>query len=175
MDANTFVCAMIDEKRYQDLIYKVIGAAMEVHNELGYGLLEPIYNEALSMELEARGVKAEPEKYLPCFYKSQQMKKSYRMDIVVEDDLIVELKSVNKLCKAHRAQLFNYMRLTKKSVALLINFGGEYLNGERYLYDEEENHCYLVDKRMQPIEMEEDESEIYIDPYAKVYVPDAEK
>ena len=65
---------------------------MEVHNELGYGLLELIYNEALSMELDRRNVKVEPEKFLPCYYKNQLMKKSYRMDIVVEDDVIVELK-----------------------------------------------------------------------------------
>lgn len=164
---------MVDTKKYKGTIYKVIGAAMEVHNELGYGLLEPIYNEALNMELNARGIKSEAEKYLPCYYKNQQMTKSYRMDIVVEDDVIVELKSVSKLCKAHRAQLFNYMRLTKKSVGLLINFGDELLKGERYVYDEEENHCYLVDKRMQPIEPEEDEQDAYIDPYAKVYAPNA--
>lgn len=160
---------MIETKKYKEIIYKVIGAAMEVHNELGYGLLEPIYNEALSLELDSRKVKAEPEKYLPCYYKNSLMKKSYRMDIVVEGDVIVELKSVSKLNKAHRAQLFNYMRLTKKSIGLLINFGDEQLRGERYVYDEEENHCYLVDKWMRPIEPEEDEYEAYIDPYAKVY------
>lgn len=162
---------MIDTKKYQETIYQIIGAAMEVHNELGYGLLEPIYNEALSIELDARGVKAEPEKYLPCYYKDTLMNKSYRMDIVVEDDVVVELKSVTKLCKAHRAQLFNYLRLTRKSIGLLINFGDEQLRGERYVYDKNNNHCYLVDKWMQPIEQEEEqeESEPYIDPYAKVY------
>lgn len=103
------------------------------------------------------------------------MKKSYRMDIVVDDEVIVELKSVSKLCKAHRAQLFNYMRLTKKSIGLLINFGDEQLRGERYVYDEYENHCYLVDKRMQPIELEEDEMSEYIDPYAKVLDLDTEE
>lgn len=166
---------MIDTTKYKETLYKVIGAAMEVHNELGYGLLEPIYNEALSMELDARGVKAEPEKFLPCYYKNKLMRKSYQMDIVVEDDVVVELKSVSKLCKAHRAQLFNYMRLTKKSIGLLINFGDEQLRGERYVYDEDKNHCYLVNKWMQPIELEEDESEAYIDPYAKVYDPDAQE
>lgn len=148
---------------------------MEVHNELGYGLLEPIYNEALSMELDARKIKAEPEKYLPCYYKNRVMRKTYRMDIVVEDDVIVELKSVTKLNKAHRAQLFNYLRLTKKSIGLLINFGDEHLRGERYIYDEEENHCYMVDKWMQPIVQVEEEAEPYIDPYAKVYDPDVDE
>ena len=165
---------MIDVKKYKETIYKVIGAAMEVHNELGYGLLEPIYNEAISMELDRRNVKVEPEKFLPCYYKNQLMKKSYRMDIVVEDDVIVELKSVSKLSKAHRAQLFNYMRLTKKSVGLLINFGDEQLRGERYVYDDEENHCYMVDKCMHPIEPEEDESEAYVDTYAMVRDADTE-
>ena len=165
---------MINVNKYKETIYKVIGAAMEVHNELGYGLLEPIYNEALSMELDRRNVKVEPEKFLPCYYKNQLMKKSYRMDIVVEDDVIVELKSVSKLSKAHRAQLFNYMRLTKKTIGLLINFGDEQLRGERYVYDVEENHCYMVDKFMQPIELEEDESDAYIDAYAMVSETDAE-
>lgn len=161
---------MIDTNKYKETIYQVIGAAMEVHNELGYGLLEPVYNEALCMELTSRGVKNEPEKYLPCYYKNQPMNKSYRMDIVVEDDVIAELKSVSKLCKAHRAQLFNYMRLTKKPIGLLINFGNEQLRGERYVYDEEENHCYMVDKWMQPIEpVLDDDTETYFDAYAKVY------
>lgn len=158
----------MDVSKYQETIYKVVGAAMEVHNELGYGLLEPIYNEALSMELNTRGVSSESEKFLPCYYKNALMKKTYRMDIVVEDDVIVELKSVSKIIKAHRAQLFNYLRLTKRPIGLLINFGDEKLRGERYVYDEEANHCYMVDKWMNPIDEEEDDSETYIDPYATV-------
>lgn len=154
--------------KYKETIYKVIGAAMEVHNELGYGLLEPIYSEALSLELTARGVSSESEKFLPCYYKNELMKKTYRMDLVVEDDVIVELKSVSKIIKAHRAQLFNYLRLTKKPIGILINFGDEQLRGERYVYDEDTNHCYIVDKWMNPIDPEEDESEAYLDPYAKV-------
>ena len=66
------------------------------------------------------------------------------------------------------------MRLTKKTIGLLINFGDEQLRGERYVYDVEENHCYMVDKFMQPIELEEDESDAYIDAYAMVSETDAE-
>ena len=141
---------------------------MEVHSSLGYGLLEPIYNEALVMELANRGIAAEAEKMLPCYYKQQLMKKNYRMDIVVED-MILELKSVKKIIPAHRAQLFNYLRLTRKPVGLLINFGNEGLEGERYAFDEKSNECYMVDKNMEAIPMkEDDDDEWYQDIYARV-------
>ena len=97
-------------KEYSEQIYNIIGAAMEVHRMLKGGLLEPVYNEALTMELIDRGIAAESEKYLPCYYKNHLMQKSYRMDIVV-GDIIIELKSVHKLVSAYRAQLFNYLRL----------------------------------------------------------------
>ncbi len=75
------------------------------------------------------------------------MEKFYKMDIVV-GDVIVELKSVKELVPAHRAQLFNYLRLTKKPIGLLINFGRQSLQGERYAYIEETNECILLDKDM---------------------------
>jgi len=159
----------MNPRDYSQQIYKIIGAAMEVHRTLNGGLLEPIYNEALTMELTDRGINAEPEKYLPRYYKKRLMKKSYRMDIVV-DDIVIELKSVQKIIPAHRAQLFNYLRLTRKPVGLLINFGGESLEGERYVYDEDTNSCYMVDRNMDPIpyEDDEDDDEWYVDPYENV-------
>ena len=158
-------------KRYKEQVFKIIGAAMAVHRNLGEGLLEPIYNEALVMELDDRGIKGEPEKYLPCYYKKRLMQKSYRMDIVV-DDIILELKSVQKLIPAHRAQLFNYLRLTRKPIGLLINFGTESLQGERYAYNEDTNTCYLLDRNMEPVPIEEDveDDEWYDDPYADIKV-----
>ncbi len=135
-------------KDYSEQIYNIIGVAMEVHSTLKGGLLEPIYNEALTMELIDRGIAAESEKYLPCYYKIHLMQKSYRMDIVV-GDIIIELKSVHKLVSAHRAQLFNYLRLTQKKIGLLINFGGDSLEGERYIFDESLNDCCLVDRNME--------------------------
>ena len=155
-------------------IYQIIGAAMEVHSVLNGGLLEPVYNEALTMELKDRGLNAESEKYLPCFYKKRLMNKSYRMDVVV-DDVVIELKSVNKIIPAHRAQLFNYLRLTQKKVGLLINFGGDSLEGERYVYDESTNHCYMVDRNMEPIPFvnEDGQNEKYVDPYENVIVHEA--
>ncbi|MCR5434766.1 MAG: GxxExxY protein [Bacteroidaceae bacterium] len=134
-------------KNYKDTVYTIIGAAMRVHSELGWGLLEPIYNEALHIELLDRGIGNEQEKLLPCYYRNQKMDKSYRMDIVV-DDIIVELKSVREIIPAHRAQLFNYLRLTKKPIGLIINFGQQSLQGERYAFIEDTNECYLLDKDM---------------------------
>ena len=123
---------------------------MEVHDVMNWGVLEPVYNEALHLDLLDRGIDNEREKELPCFYKHHEMEKFYKMDIVV-GDVVVELKSVEELNSAHRAQLFNYLRLTKKPIGLLINFGQPSLQGERYGYDEESNECILLDKNMRPV------------------------
>lgn len=140
---------MLDPKKYKDIVYRIIGATMEVHCELNWGLLEPVYNEALHLELLDRGIENEREQQVPCYYKNHQLEKHYQLDIVV-GDVIVELKSVSELNSSHRAQLFNYLRLTKKPIGLLINFGQESLQGERYAYDEETNECVLLDKNMKP-------------------------
>ncbi|MDO4738626.1 MAG: GxxExxY protein [Bacteroidales bacterium] len=137
----------MNPRKYKDAVYEIIGAAMDVHSELNWGLLEPVYNEALHLELLDRGIESEQEKLLPCFYKHHQLEKFYKMDLVV-DDVIVELKSVKELTSAHRAQLFNYLRLTQKPIGLLINFGQPSLQGERYAYIEETNECVLLDKNM---------------------------
>lgn len=157
----------MEPKDYKNEVYKIIGAAMEVHGNLGGGLLEPIYNEALTMELADRGINAEAEKYLACYYKKRQMKKYYKMDVVV-GDIVLELKSVQNIIPAHRAQLFNYLRLTRKPIGLLINFGGDSLQGERYAYDEESNCCYLLDRNMEDVSMLYAEEEYYEEPYADV-------
>jgi len=133
--------------RHKEIIYSILGAAMEVHRELGGGLLEPIYNEALFLELQDRGIKCEREKQVQCFYKNHQLEKSYQMDLVVED-VIVELKSVSELIPAHREQLFNYLRLTRMPMRLLINFGQPSLQGERYAYFKDDNECVLVGRDM---------------------------
>ena len=140
----------MDIKDYKDTVYKIIGSAMKVHDELGWGLLEPIYNEAMHLELLDQGINNEREKHLPCFYKHHQLEKYYQMDLVV-GDIIVELKSASELTSAHRAQLFNYLRLTKKPIGLLINFGQSYLQGERYAYCEHTNECLLLDRNMDVI------------------------
>ena len=141
---------MLDLTKYADKVYKIIGAAMAVHSELNWGLLEPVYQEALHLELLDRGIDNQREQEITVYYKKHVLDKKYKMDIVV-DDIIVELKSVTSLAPAHRAQLCNYLRLTRKPLGLLINFGEESLIGERWAYDEDTNECFIVDRNMQPI------------------------
>ena len=141
---------MLKCKQYADVVYKIIGASMEVHRQLNYGLLEPVYQEALHLELLDRGIYNEREKEILIYYKNHLLDKKYKMDIIV-GDIIIELKSVSQLTPAHRAQLCNYLRLTKKPVGLLINFGEESLIGERWAYDEDTNECVLVDRTMEPV------------------------
>ena len=140
----------MNPKDYKDKVYEIIGAAMEVHSVLNWGLLEAVYNEALHLELLDRGIDNEREQNLPCYYKNHLMDKRYQMDIVV-GDIIIEWKSVEELTSAHRAQLFNYLRLTQKSIGLLINFGQESLQGERYAYNKFTNECILLDRNMNPV------------------------
>lgn len=121
---------MIDLSIYTNKVYKIIGAAMTVHSELRWGLLEAVYQEALHLELLDRGINNVREQEIEVYYKKHLLEKKYKMDIVV-DDIIVELKSVSELAPAHRAQLCNYLRLTRKPLGLLINFGEKNLIGER--------------------------------------------
>ena len=126
---------------------------MAVHSELRWGLLEPIYQEALHLELSDRGIENQREQEITIQYKHHMLEKKYKMDIVV-GDIVVELKSVAQLSAAHRAQLCNYLRLTRMPVGLLINFGEKDLMAERWVYDEKSNECFLVDRRMRPIDVE---------------------
>ena len=103
--------------------YALIGAAFEVHTELGGGLLEEVYQESLEIELELHGVPFRSKQELSVFYKDRELKKRYIPDLVVHDQIIVELKSCTKLIPEHEAQLMNYMRITRKPVGYLINFG----------------------------------------------------
>lgn len=141
---------MFSIQEYKELIYNIIGAAMEVHRELGFGLVEPIYQEALQVELNDMNIPNEREQEISIQYKNHILEKKYKVDFLV-GDIIIELKSVEHLTSDHRAQLCNYLRLTKKTVGLLINFGEKSLVGERWVYDQETNLCNLVNKDMQVI------------------------
>ena len=141
---------MTNLSKYANKVYKIIGSAMTVHSELGWGLLEPVYQEALHLELLDRGIENQREQEIQVYYKKHLLEKKYKMDIVV-GDIIVELKSVTKLAPAHRAQLCNYLRLTRKPLGLLINFGEESLIGERWAYEADTNECFIVDRNMEPI------------------------
>ncbi|MCF6180240.1 MAG: GxxExxY protein [Geopsychrobacter sp.] len=100
----------------------VISAAIAVHRELGPGLLESAYEACLTFELQDRGLKIERQKLLPVFYRSQRIDCGYRLDLLVEKSLIVELKSVAKLLPIHKAQLLSYLKMANLQVGLLLNF-----------------------------------------------------
>lgn len=107
-----------------DISFHIRGAAMEVYNTLGPGLLESIYHKALKYELEERGLKVESEMPVEVYYKDMLIEDSaLRLDIIVEDKVIVELKSVESLLPVHFKQLKTYLRLCNKELGWLINFG----------------------------------------------------
>ena len=100
----------------------IIGAAIEVHRQLGPGLLESAYEECLCHELHLRGLEFRRQVDLPVMYKGLRLDCGYKLDLIVQNEVILELKSVEKLHPIHEAQLLTYLRLAEKRVGLLINF-----------------------------------------------------
>jgi GxxExxY protein len=109
----------------EELTYKIRGAIFAVYKELGPGLLENIYEAALVYELEKRGLKVEQQKQIQVYYDGKVLPVDYRIDLLVEDKVILELKSVSDLKDVHFKQLLTYLRITKKRVGLLVNFNTE--------------------------------------------------
>ena len=113
--------------RHDELTEKIIGAAIEVHKALGPGLLESTYEVCLCRELDLRGIKFRRQVALPVKYKGVNLDAGYRLDIVVEDRVVLELKSVESLKEIHEAQLITYLKLSGYTVGLLLNFNVIYL------------------------------------------------
>jgi GxxExxY protein len=113
---------MRENDRLDEISHRIIGAAIEVHRHLGPGLLESAYQSCLAFELKQLGLKVEEQKPLPVVYKQVKLDCGYRLDMVVEGEIIVEIKAIEKLLAIHDAQLLSYLRLTKKRVGLLMNF-----------------------------------------------------
>jgi len=107
---------------FDELSGEVIGCAIEVHKRLGPGLLESAYERCLSYELTAAGLRHETQKELPINYKGLKLDNGYRIDMLVENSVIVELKNVEKVLPVHEAQILTYMRLAGIKTGLLINF-----------------------------------------------------
>ncbi len=105
-----------------DVSRLVIGAAIDVHRTMGPGLLESVYQECLKRELEIRNITYESEVQVKAEYKGLMFDCAYRMDLVVSDSVVLELKVVEHLLPVHEAQLLSYLRLTGKKLGLLINF-----------------------------------------------------
>ncbi len=110
------------KERLNELSERVIGAAIEVHRELGPGLLESTYEASLLHELELQGFKVKRQVMLPIKYKGLEIDEAYRLDLIVEDSLIIEVKTVEAFLPVHSAQLLTYLRMSDRHLGLLINF-----------------------------------------------------
>ena len=104
------------------LSHAIIGAAIEVHRHLGAGLLESIYEEALVVELAERGMKPSRQVLVPISYKGRLLNPGLKLDLIIDERVIVEVKAVERILNVHQAQLLSYLRLTGKRLGLLINF-----------------------------------------------------
>ena len=105
-----------------ELTYEIRGAIIDVYNELGPGLLESVYEEALAFELKERGLKVERQVEVPIRYKGNELKTPLRLDLLIENQVIVELKSVEEMKPVFAKQLLTYLRLLNKRVGLLVNY-----------------------------------------------------
>lgn len=115
-------CMLLDDDALNQLTGNILAAAIEVHRELGPGLLESIYTECLEHELKARALRFVRQLTIPITYKGTRLRSSYRVDLIVEDKVVVEVKSVETLAPVCKAQVLTYVRVTGKQAGLLINF-----------------------------------------------------
>ena len=119
---------------YKELTEKIIGCAYSVYNKMGFGYLESVYEKCLLIELKKQGIKAESQMGIMVYYY-EDLVGEFVADILVEDKIIIELKSVKNIVKAHEVQLVNYLVSTKKPVGLIINFGKEKVEIKRKVKD----------------------------------------
>ena len=118
-----------------ELTHLIIGKAIEIHRTLGPGLLESTYQECLFYELKEAGLIVEKEKIRPLVYKEVKLKQGYRIDLLVEDTVVIEIKCVEKLAPVHTAQVLTYMKLGNHKIGLLLNFHSKILKDgiKRYI------------------------------------------
>lgn len=115
---------------YQDLSFKIVGLAMQVHNDLGHGFLEKVYENALMVILKREGILARQQAAVPVYFM-EEIVGEYYADIFVEEKIILEIKSVEKIIGIHRAQALNYLKATGLRLAIILNFGKEKLEFQR--------------------------------------------
>src|SRR3974390_1927510 len=138
---------MQEKDRLDSITRRIIGAAIEVHRRLGPGLLESAYEACLAYELRQMGLKVEKQKPLPVVYKDVKLDCGYRLDLVVDDSVVVELKAIDQLAPIHDAQLLSYLRLSGLKVGLLLNFHVRVLkNGMKRLVNDFPDSALVVDE-----------------------------
>ncbi|HEX4947915.1 MAG TPA: GxxExxY protein [Blastocatellia bacterium] len=108
---------------FKEEVFAIVGAAMEVHSELGVGFLEPVYHAALIVELTKRAISFESEKPLAVYYKGGKLPVDYKADLICYGEIVVELKALDRLTSKEESQLLNYLKATNLRVGVLINFG----------------------------------------------------
>ena len=131
----------LNELEYNFITKEIIGCAMEVHKELGPGLLESVYEYCLIKLLEEKNLKVESQVKLPIYFKGEKLDKFFMIDLLVCDRVIIEIKSVDKVLPVHEAQLVTYIKLSGKKLGLLINFNEKYVKDgiRRRIYGDLEN------------------------------------
>jgi GxxExxY protein len=125
----------MDNLLFRKEVYEIVGAAIEVHKELGHGFLEPVYQKALELELAMQKIAFESQKRLKIYYKGIDLDKDHIPDFVCFDKIIVEIKALDKLTSKETSQLLNYLKATGLKVGLLVNFGSKgKLEWERFVF-----------------------------------------
>jgi len=124
--------------KYKELTEKIIGCAYKVYNRMGYGFLESVYEKCLLIELRKAGLSAVSQKPITVFYDNKVVGE-FVADIIVEDTIILELKSVRRIIQAHEVQMVNYLVATEKAVGLIINFGEQKVEIKRKVRDFDED------------------------------------
>jgi len=124
----------VTELQFKDEVYDIVGAAIEVHKELGCGFLEAVYQEALEIELADREIPFKSQKFLEIQYKGRRLKKEYCADLVCYEKIIVELKAMDRLTSKEASQIINYLKVSGLEVGVLINFGAQSLEWKRFIY-----------------------------------------
>ena len=114
--------------------YEIIGAAIDVHRILGHGFLEAVYQEAIGLEFTSRQIPFKKEVILPIYYKCSLLSTSYKADFLCYENVIVELKAINKLSGKEESQIINYLKATGVETGLLLNFGSESLEYKRFVF-----------------------------------------
>ena len=117
----------MEKEKFEFLAKQILDSSIEVHRNMGPGLLESVYEHCLWMELLLRGIEAERQVQVPLFYKGEALEKDYRIDIMVENEIIIEIKSVEVVLPVHEAQIISYLKLADKRLGFLINFNAALL------------------------------------------------